>query len=136
MLLLLYSTGIRVVVCTANFVVPDWFYKTQAIWAQDFPRKQPDDTSTSSFEDYLVGYFAQTKSFDVAVLKAFDYSRATVELVPDGIAPFQKLISSTQIGSTPGAHYGPNKTRWGHLRLRELLAKETLDPVFYQGALR
>lgn len=80
-ILLVYAAGIRVVVCTANFVESDWELKTEAIWAQDFPRKTDMNAAESSFERDLVAYFRATRSFDTSILRRFDYSRATAELV-------------------------------------------------------
>lgn len=60
---LVYPTGIRIIVHTANLIHVDWNNKTQGLWMQDFPWK---DASTltgnrSPFENDLVDYLAALK---------------------------------------------------------------------------
>lgn len=54
---LIYSTGVRVVVHTANLIYVDWNNKSQGLWMQDFPYKSEDaKDSKSAFENDLVEY--------------------------------------------------------------------------------
>ncbi|XP_024537541.1 tyrosyl-DNA phosphodiesterase 1 [Selaginella moellendorffii] len=52
--LLVYPTGVQVVVHTANLINIDWNNKNQGLWMQDFPFKSK--TGASDFENDLVDY--------------------------------------------------------------------------------
>lgn len=61
-MLLVYPTGVRVVVHTANLIYVDWNNKTQGLWMQDFPLKDKDSLSKGSlFEKDLVDYLSTLK---------------------------------------------------------------------------
>jgi hypothetical protein len=47
-MLVYFPTGIRVVVCTANYIECDWLFKTQGIWYQDFPLKTSTTPTTTT----------------------------------------------------------------------------------------
>ena len=47
MMILKFRTGVRVVVMTANFLTVDVTEKSQAVWYQDFPRRE---SGTCDFE--------------------------------------------------------------------------------------
>eukprot|EP00740_Mantoniella_antarctica_P015578 CAMPEP_0181380984 /NCGR_PEP_ID=MMETSP1106-20121128/19862_1 /TAXON_ID=81844 /ORGANISM="Mantoniella antarctica, Strain SL-175" /LENGTH=202 /DNA_ID=CAMNT_0023500103 /DNA_START=98 /DNA_END=703 /DNA_ORIENTATION=+ len=49
-MLLVYEGGIRVAIFTANFVEMDNSYLSNAVWTQDFPKKNSDSPTTSEFE--------------------------------------------------------------------------------------
>ncbi|KAH7428257.1 hypothetical protein KP509_10G083500 [Ceratopteris richardii] len=56
-MVLLYQTGVRVIVHTANLIYVDWNNKTQGLWMQDFPYKNEDTKGcTSLFEEDFVEY--------------------------------------------------------------------------------
>ncbi|KAL2642241.1 hypothetical protein R1flu_009828 [Riccia fluitans] len=143
-MLLVYSTGVRVVVHTANLVAGDWNYKTQGLWMQDFPFKgacKPRGFRTntgglkteSEFETELVDYLRHlhwkgcTVEFpgtgetrvDAGFFKLFDYSTATVRLV----------------ASVPGYHSGTNLLKYGHMKLRSVLAELEFDEEFESSPL-
>jgi len=132
MLILCYDLGVRVVVCTANFIAIDWGLKSQAVWFQDFPLK-PSSISTatsaapaaagastvksvapssavgsSDFEADLLDYLHRYQPMDVSELRRYDYSSARAVLVP----------------SVPGYHTGINLHRYGHMKMRALLGKQ------------
>jgi hypothetical protein len=48
MALLLYEGGLRVMICTSNFIEVDWRNKTQGIWVQDFPKLREEDKADDS----------------------------------------------------------------------------------------
>lgn len=103
------AKGIRVVVCTANFICDDWTRKTQGIYCQDFPRRSATSSSSVTANDFgevLVDYFHRC-GVDMTELLEFDYSAAAVDLVP----------------SVPGYHRGLDLEKFGQGRLRSLLRK-------------
>lgn len=55
---LIYPTGVRIVVHTANLIYIDWNNKSQGLWMQDFPFKSgaSPDSGSSPFENDLVEY--------------------------------------------------------------------------------
>ncbi|CEM23753.1 unnamed protein product [Vitrella brassicaformis CCMP3155] len=118
MILLTFNDRIRVCIHTANFIYPDWWRKNQAIYVQDFPRKQQQQGSQPStdmedMEDQLVAFLrATTKAGDWCdKIRQFDYSTAIGKIV----------------ASVPGAHKGSDINRWGHMRLRDVLSSQP-DP--------
>lgn len=133
-MLLVYSTGVRVVVHTANLIYVDWNNKTQGLWMQDFPWKDKSNLSNGcSFENDLVNYLNTLKWPDFSVnlpvignvninasfFKKFDYSSAVVRL----------------IASVPGYHMGPNLKKWGHMKLRSVLEECIFDKEFCKSPL-
>lgn len=54
--ILVYRTGVRVAVHTANCIPRDWAVKSQGVWVQDFPLKQDPAAPASQFEDDLIRY--------------------------------------------------------------------------------
>lgn len=137
--LVFYRSGVRVVVTTANFIPSDWHARTQGVYVQDFPRREPPtefnsnsssnsrcssssvcDSSTQFGRD-LVEYLTAVRVFggDSAMnrlrsvansLAQFDFSSAEVVLV----------------ASVPGRHTDL-KHKWGILKLAaELLLSAKL----------
>jgi hypothetical protein len=122
MVILLYATGCRVAVCTANFISIDWLWKNNASFVQDFPRKNQRSPRGSDFETSLLDYVEPYRSrggLDVAALREFDFSAAKAVLIP----------------SVPGFHTGAAMHRYGHMRLRAVLAREPLAPKFAQAPI-
>eukprot|EP00884_Botryococcus_braunii_P012229 jgi/Botrbrau1/21006/Bobra.0144s0022.1 len=107
--------GVRVIVLTGNFIYPDLNNKTQAIWWQDFPVKDPDSPESSSFEEDLLEYInamrlpyqSAREARDLIARHDFSSARATL------------------VGSVPGPHKGRNLSSWGHMKVRKELAKQT-----------
>jgi tyrosyl-DNA phosphodiesterase 1 len=60
---LVYPTGVRIIVHTANLIHVDWNNKTQGLWMQDFPWKDTNSLTgdRSPFENDLVDYLATLK---------------------------------------------------------------------------
>ncbi|CEM23743.1 unnamed protein product [Vitrella brassicaformis CCMP3155] len=115
--LLTYADRIRVCISSANFTYGGWWRKNQAIYVQDFPRKQPQQGSQPptdmEMEDELVAFLrATTKAGDWCdKIRQFDYSTAIGKIV----------------ASVPGTHAGPDLHCWGHMRMRRLLESQP-DP--------
>ena len=139
LMLLLYPTGLRLVLLTANFLACDLLYKNQAIFVQDFPLKcaqpaaacAPSSASSASsaptapapsagrcelgddFERSLCEYFSAYVSCGLdlrAELRRFDYSAAYAVLIP----------------SAPGLYKGRDMERWGHTKVRAVLEREEM----------
>ncbi|XP_059162310.1 tyrosyl-DNA phosphodiesterase 1-like isoform X2 [Physella acuta] len=115
MMLLLYNSGLRVVIHTANMVSNDWHQKTQGIWVSPlYPPLQPGTDrgeSPTNFKADLLQYMAAYRSPKLAPweqhIKAHDMSSTKVHL----------------IGSVPGRHTLNNKHLWGHLKLKKVLSE-------------
>ncbi|KAJ3670391.1 hypothetical protein LUZ60_010715 [Juncus effusus] len=137
-LLLIYPSGIRIAIHTANYIHIDWNNKTQGVWMQDFPFKNVNSSNSnnnfrSPFENDLVEYLASLKwpeftvnipnignvAFNASFFRKFDYSNAKVRLV----------------GSVPGYHTGTNLTKWGHMKLRKILQESIFDKEFIKSPL-
>jgi len=70
---LIYPTGVRIVVHTANLIYIDWNNKSQGLWMQDFPYKigVAQESKPSPFENDLVEYLQALEvgcSFTLLVL--------------------------------------------------------------------
>lgn len=117
MALLVYQTGLRVVITTANFISDDFTYRTQGSYVQDFPFKsathwpsssstRSDPTSITQFQRDLSEYLERVSISGRAQqrlqrfierLSLFDLSAAEVVLV----------------ASIPGRHVGNQRHKWG-----------------------
>ncbi|CAL5412027.1 unnamed protein product [Camellia sinensis] len=135
-MLLVYPRGVRIIVHTANLIYVDWNNKSQALWMQDFPWKDGNNSSKGcGFESDLIDYLSALKwpeftanipalgNFNInsTFFKKFDYSSA---------APWVRLI-----GSVPGYHKGPNLKKWGHMKLRTILQECIFDKKFRKSPL-
>lgn len=133
-MLLVYPTGVRIIVHTANLIYVDWNNKSQGLWMQDFPWKDPSNASKRcGFEDDLVDYLSALKwpEFNINVpafgkftinpsfFKKFDYRDSAVRL----------------IASVPGYHTGSNLKKWGHMKLQSVLQECTFDKDFQKSPL-
>ncbi|GAB1609870.1 tyrosyl-DNA phosphodiesterase 1-like [Argonauta hians] len=123
MMFLLYDTGLRVVIHTANLIPGDWFQKTQGVWVSPlFPKlrggaNKYDGQSATAFKKDLVQYVAAYRNPSLAKwekhLLEHDMSSAKVYL----------------IGSVPGRHSMLQKNAWGHLKLRKILVENGPDKL-------
>ncbi|CAL9055894.1 unnamed protein product [Musa banksii] len=132
-MLLVYHSGVRVVVHTANLIYVDWNNKTQGLWVQDFPWEDNNSCKDSFFENDLVDYLKMLKlpeftaklpavgnvSINASFFRKFDYSSAMVRL----------------IASVPGYHTGANLNKWGHMKLRSVLGNCIFDKEFCKSPL-
>ncbi|CAF0726606.1 unnamed protein product [Adineta ricciae] len=111
MMFLLYETGLRIVIHTANLIEQDWKQKTQGIWISPICPKLNDRTEeckTNFKKDliqYVERYRAKQLQFWLKTITEHDFSNINVHL----------------IGSVPGRHTGPDMNKFGHLKLRQTL---------------
>ncbi|XP_022107497.1 tyrosyl-DNA phosphodiesterase 1-like isoform X2 [Acanthaster planci] len=113
MMLLLYTSGMRVVIHTANLIDRDWHQKTQGVWISPiFPKVDPSTTgadSPTSFQrdlaEYLTAYRSPSLQDWIGHVRGHDMSQAKVHI----------------IGSVPGRHAGGAMHKWGHMKLRQVL---------------
>ncbi|KAG9283992.1 hypothetical protein G9A89_005499 [Geosiphon pyriformis] len=112
-MLLFYSNQtLRVIICTANAIASDWGKKTQGVYMTPaLPRKKMGRVIPAApFEldllEYLSAYGGILKDFRKKVAQ-YDFSE----------------VKAILIGSIPGYHSGPNKNKWGHMRLRTVLGE-------------
>ncbi|XP_064622504.1 tyrosyl-DNA phosphodiesterase 1-like [Lineus longissimus] len=116
MMLLLYKEGLRVVIHTSNLIQQDWHQKTQGIWISPlFPKlSNPSDKgdSITMFKHDLLQYLGAYGSNRLTEwekhIREHDMSKAKVYI----------------IGSIPGRHRGDAKSRYGHLKLRQVLQRK------------
>ena len=99
---------------TGNFIPHEYESKTQAVWFQKFPWKDPQSPPGSDFEERLFDYVRRLELSDGAAAKALlgavrrcDFSSARADLVT----------------SVPGNHRGRDYERYAAGRLRSLLSR-------------
>lgn len=110
MMFLLYETGLRIVIHTANLILQDWKQKTQGIWISPIcPKGTNDSPPKTNFKkdllEYIDRYRARQLQFWHKTIEEHDLTGINVHL----------------IGSTPGRHTGPDINKFGHLNLRQTL---------------
>ena len=89
MMLLLYETGLRVIILTANLVSQDWMKKTQGMWVSPVFPKIIDDCSksdkSSRFKHDLVLYLKSYKKKQlnswIEIIEEHDLSSSNVILI-------------------------------------------------------
>eukprot|EP01062_Namystynia_karyoxenos_P032832 TRINITY_DN24181_c1_g1_i1.p1 TRINITY_DN24181_c1_g1~~TRINITY_DN24181_c1_g1_i1.p1 ORF type:complete len:716 (+),score=168.50 TRINITY_DN24181_c1_g1_i1:72-2150(+) len=103
-----HGQSLRVVVHTANLLYEDNNSKTQGVWWHDFPRRRDETAGAPApFGADLAEY-----------LTACGWRGAAAELAPFDFSPTDARL----VGSVPGRHRGAALSRWGHMKLRSLLA--------------
>ena len=109
-----YGWGVCVVVVTGNFIPQEYEAKTQALWFQKFPWKDPESPPSSDFEEQLLNYIAKLELSEAAAAAALlravrrcDFSSARADLVT----------------SVPGNHRGQDHALYATGRLRSLLSR-------------
>ncbi|GFO34675.1 tyrosyl-DNA phosphodiesterase 1-like [Plakobranchus ocellatus] len=125
MMLLLYTTGLRVVIHTANLIPNDWCQKTQGIWVSPvfspLANASEKGDSPTGFKTDLLQYLAAYKSGKLAPwerhIQAHDMKTANVHI----------------IGSVPGRHVLSQKNCWGHLKLKKVLSERGPEPTLVQN---
>jgi len=114
MMILRYDNGLRVCIHSANLIERDWSQKTQGVWISPlFPpisaNQTSADVSQTRFKTDLLQYLDTYNSKEIdywcQLIRRHDLSSAKVFL----------------IGSVPGRHVGDNKSKFGHLKLRQVL---------------
>ena len=117
MMVLQSEIGVRVVVHTANLVMPDWTVKTQGVWVSplcpmisgsDVDSSSCDDTDCLGFKSYLLQYLKAYKTTATdqlcRILSKYDMSH---------------IKDVRLVGSVPGMH---DSNLFGYLRLKHLLS--------------
>ena len=125
-----YDRGIRIIIHTANLVYCDFNNKSQSVYVQDFPlrgsasdRQDAPAALPNDFEGQLLtyvdhlglstNYAAKLK----AAISAHDYTYARGRL-------------AMSVPSKPWQHQGADFNAYGHHRVREILADESIDDRF------
>ncbi|KAI6704001.1 hypothetical protein NL676_013137 [Syzygium grande] len=133
-MLLVYPTGVRIIVHTANLIFVDWNNKSQGLWVQDFPWKDPSNAGNGcGFEDDLVDYLSALKwpEFNINVPAVGNFT-----INPSFFRKFDYRDSAVRlIASVPGYHTGSNLKKWGHMKLRSVLQECTFDKDFQKSPL-
>ncbi len=151
MMIIHYSSGIRIAIGTPNLIPGDWALKTQGFYIQDFPllsSSSSDHASNNTFREDLHSYLKHVgykinaatqhvleKQF-IDKLKNYDFSSAEVVLIPSvpghhdvtTVAPSSLSSSSSFVSSSTAVPNGDDvidkvrvKNKWGHLKLRDEL---------------
>ena len=126
MFLLFYSSGVRVIVHTANLLTGDLYRKVQGVWHQDFPLKASEHWASSDFEAGLARYVRGLKL--PRTLKRTDGSSTQIDLVAmvrrfDFSTARAKLITSVP-GRQRGLKKTPERHLNGHMAVRRALEGE------------
>ncbi|KHJ40153.1 hypothetical protein D918_09810 [Trichuris suis] len=109
MILLKYSSGIQVVVHTANLIDGDWIY-ISPIYPPIVGDKEESDSHTNFKKDLLAYLRAYKNKFILEwcdIISKHDFRQAKVYFV----------------ASVPGRHQGENMENWGHPKLQCLLRR-------------
>ena len=145
-------------VTTANFIFSDWNNKTNATWSGHFPRLDAAPAAPADgFGADLLAYYSAVQAIGAAPPPAWRvggragarppseqekqaFARLSLEWVRqyDYAGARARLVASvpgTSAGSAAGRHSGAALHRWGHMRLRELLAAEGLADRFEDSSL-
>lgn len=137
--LLFYSSGVRVVIHTANLIFSDCNNKTQGLFYQDFPFRREaagaaagaqgasdkDKSVHTDFYNHLIAYIRALRIpagvfTDVEQqLNRCDFSSARVALIP----------------SIPGRHDSAVYKKFGHMRLRTILGKHKFPCHFSKASI-
>ncbi|KAL6562216.1 tyrosyl-DNA phosphodiesterase 1 [Orobanche gracilis] len=150
-MLLVYRRGVRIIVHTANLIYVDWNNKTQGLWMQDFPWKDPNSTSSGGgFENDLVDYLGALKwpefnanlpgignfSINPSFFRKFDYSSASGYNTQMMTTYNTQMMTTVRlIASVPGYHSGSSLRKWGHMKLRTILQECTFEKQFEKSPL-
>ncbi|KAI8807713.1 tyrosyl-DNA phosphodiesterase I [Cladochytrium replicatum] len=100
----------RMIIHTANLIPRDWAKKTQGMWISPLLRpKSQTSPPQSEFQDSLFGYLGRypvsSMNNFLQKMSMFDFSTCRAVLV----------------GCVPGYHSGSDLSRWGHMRIRNIL---------------
>ncbi|KAF9932133.1 hypothetical protein FBU30_008820 [Linnemannia zychae] len=116
-MILFYRDGtMQLVIHTANMIERDWRNKTQGVFRTGRLTNKLEATGISScaFERDLLEYLSRYSRHEKITSKVRQYD-------------FSK-IKAILIASTPGKFKGPDKNKWGHLKLRAALRQQVEVP--------
>lgn len=128
--ILVYDTGVRVCVHTANLIHGDVRKRTNAAWCQDFPNKSAAHLGRSSeFERDLGRYLATLGWKDETC--ALPGAGGDVVVGPSAMSRFDFSGAGAKlIASVPGRWVGSAMMNYGHTSVRHALAGMTFPGVF------
>lgn len=128
--ILVYDTGVRVCVHTANLIHGDVRKRTNAAWCQDFPNKSPAHLGrTSEFERDLGRYLATLGWKDETC--ALPGAGGDVVVGPSAMSRFDFSGAGAKlIASVPGRWVGSAMMNYGHTSVRHALGGMTFRGVF------
>lgn len=124
---LLYPTGMRVIIHTANLLYSDVNNKSQTAFVQDFPFKDAESPASSDFEKQIeqyarsLGLPARQLSHALDLLTKIDFSSARAHLI-------------ASVPSKPFEYRDADQVKYGHPRLKECLEKEPFFDKKFAGA--
>ncbi|KAI1291406.1 tyrosyl-DNA phosphodiesterase 1 [Mortierella claussenii] len=121
-MLLFYRDGsMQLVIHTANMIERDWRNKTQAVFATGrLPKKElPSVLPNCAFERDLIEYLQHYHNHVVFTSRVSQYDFTD--------------IRGVLVGSVPGKFTGPDKNKWGHLRLRAALRQQVELPNYLRN---
>jgi hypothetical protein len=127
MMLLFYTTGMRVVISTANNIYQDWTYKTQGVWVSDFlPRK---DMNVARIPDAGAppregtGFAYDLWNFLCTYGVKIQVNGASMKVIREQVIAHDfSSIRVRLVASVPGTHSNTAvRPAWGHMKLREHL---------------
>lgn len=128
--ILVYDTGVRVCVHTANLIHGDVRKRTNAAWCQDFPNKSAAHLGRASeFERDLGRYLATLGWKDETC--ALPGAGGDVVVGPSAMSRFDFSGAGAKlIASVPGRWVGSAMMNYGHTSVRHALAGMTFPGVF------
>ena len=128
--ILVYDTGVRVCVHTANLIHGDVRKRTNAAWCQDFPNKSAADLGRKSeFERDLGRYLATLGWKDETC--ALPGAGGRVVVGPSAMSRFDFSGAGAKlISSVPGRWVGAAMRDYGHTGVRHALAGMTFPAKF------
>ncbi|CAI2737443.1 unnamed protein product, partial [Dicrocoelium dendriticum] len=123
MMFLKYRDGLRIVIHTANLIAEDWNLRTQGLWVSPKLRRIEDvaapDSDTNFRADlitYLHGYGSRLTQGPNSPLAPWIKELRTHDFTP---------IRVFLIGSVSGRHTGSNLKQFGHVKLGEVLRRNS-----------
>ncbi|TEB19966.1 hypothetical protein C9890_0122 [Perkinsus sp. BL_2016] len=116
------NQGLRIVVSSANLVRFDWESITQVCWIVDIDLSTPLPSVPGGFGGYLhefVSALVQGQELVTDWLSILDNSRAAIST--------QVPVNVFLVGSVPGTFSGDRLTKFGQIRLRDVLRSNNIS---------
>lgn len=125
--------GVRIAICTANFIPNDWTQKTQGIYVQDFPKFGMGFVSNQTVAERLVSEFDYVNDFKNEFLRYLGhYGVLSFSDTQTGIPIklFDEIDFSSAnvdlVASVPGYHQDLKRNCFGLGRLQKLLQSKKI----------
>ena len=133
MFVLVYPDGgVRVVVSSASLCPVNVDYSAEVAWHQDFAPKGPGAAPTSEFEEDLIAYLESEGMHEANAGEAEGPWRRFLDAVR---ACDFACAKAHLVTSVPGIHGGGDVDRYGHMRVRRLLAQHAFPAKFKQAPI-